>query len=138
MGNSTSSAGRHQEDTVDYGYLTPQGVCTGPMDWNNQIVTQFICERKLAPFYRPLEDYDPSWDDEQILGARKEFPDSDNAHHESINRSDGAIVNGSKPTHNKRMSTVKEPTRHPEALIYKGAVECPICFLVGHPDVLLH
>ena len=67
MGNSASSGRGHHEETVDLGYLTPQGIYTGTRDWNQSIVAQLICERKLAPFYRPLEDYDESWDDEQYM-----------------------------------------------------------------------
>ena len=130
MGNSSSTSGRHHEDTVDFGYLVPQGVCTGPMDWNHQIVAQLICERKLAPFYRPLEEYDPSWDDEQILAARKALPDSDSTQHDQSTRTDSRLA------HNKRPSASKEQSRHAEAMIYKGAIECPICFLVSfHPFV---
>jgi hypothetical protein len=124
MGNTASSSGRHQEETVDYGYLVPQGVCTAPVDWNHQIVTQLICERKLAPFYRPLEEFDPKWDDEQILAARKDPPDADSNHNDSHARSDAKSMN------NKRSTTAKDSTRNMEAIIYRGAVECPICFLV--------
>jgi hypothetical protein len=123
MGNSASTSGRHQEETVDYGYLVTQGVSTGPGDWNHQIVTQLICERKLAPFYRPLEEYDPKWDDEQILAARK-GPDADSNHNGSHARSDAKSAN------NKRSTSIKDSTRNTDAMIYRGAVECPICFLV--------
>ena len=58
MGNSSSSGRGHHEETVDFGFLTPQGIYTGPRDWNQAIVSQLIVDRKLAPFYRPLEDYD--------------------------------------------------------------------------------
>lgn len=116
MGNSASSGKSQNEETVDYGHLTPQGVYTGPRDWNHSVVTQLICARKLAPFYRPLEDYSDDWDDDRILAARK---DTENSIEESAQ----------KPTA-KRPSTLKDPSK-PEALVYRGAVECPICFLVG-------
>lgn len=132
MGNSASSAGRApHDDTVDFGSLVPQGVYTGPRDWNNSIVTQLIIDRKLAPFYRPLEEYEDSWDDDQILAARKEFPDGDGATPDTGVRAETAPPprpNSSHPS--KRSSTLKEPSRNPEAMIYRSAVECPICFLV--------
>ncbi|KAI1787908.1 hypothetical protein LXA43DRAFT_975080 [Ganoderma leucocontextum] len=105
MGNSASSGRGHHEDTVDFGYLTPQGIYTGPRDWNQAIVTQLIVERKLAPFYRPLEEY--------------EDPAS------------SSFAKG----HAKRPSAVKEPARNPEAAIYRGAMECPICFLYYPPNI---
>lgn len=132
MGNSSSSSGRgHQDDLVDYGHLTPQGVYTGVRDWNHAIVSQLICARKLAPFYRPLEDYDESWDDDQILAARKELPqDPDSYHPDSITRIEASLSNNSRLI-NKKPASLKEPSK-PEAAVYRGAVECPICFLVRH------
>ncbi|KAH9946271.1 uncharacterized protein BXZ73DRAFT_37077 [Epithele typhae] len=125
MGNSASSGRGHHDETVDFGHLAPQGIYTGPRDWNQGAVTQFIVERKLAPFYRPLEDYEDSWDDEQILAARKAPPEADES---DPPRADPASSSSSKG-HNKRPSTIKETPRHYEAAIYRGAVECPICFL---------
>ena len=139
MGNSASSSARQHDDTVDYGFLTPQGVYTGPRDWNQQIVGQLIVERRLAPFYRPLEDYDESWDDEQILAARKELPEQDAATSESGSRVEGAghtSRSASISSVKARQNSLKEPSRSPEALVYRGAIECPICFLVCL--VLLH
>lgn len=133
MGNSASSSGRaHHEESVDYGFLTPQGIYTGPRDWNHAIVTQLIIQRKLAPFYKPLEDYDDSWDDETILAARKEFPDrADEPVATSDSQSRTVDPAGSaRAASPRRPTSLKEPSRIPEAAVYRGAVECPICFLV--------
>ncbi|KAJ7582820.1 hypothetical protein C8J56DRAFT_791635 [Mycena floridula] len=140
MGNSSSSSsGRgQQDDTVDLGHLSPQGIYTGPRDWNQAIVTQLICARKLAPFYRPLEDYEDSWDDDQILAARKEPPDVDRSDLEQTTttriEATASSSNNVKANHNKRPSTLKEPSK-PEAAVYRGAVECPICFLYYPPNI---
>jgi hypothetical protein len=133
MGNSASSSSyrTHHEDTVDFGYLTPQGVYSGSSkDWKEDVVAQLIIDRKMAPFYRPLEDYDISWDDDQILAARKDPPapaDQDG----TGSRSDAPPP--TKSTHHKRQSVSKELPRNVEAAIYRDAAECPICFLVSHP-----
>ncbi|GJJ11952.1 hypothetical protein Clacol_006190 [Clathrus columnatus] len=129
MGNTVSgSKDRTYEETVDFGALTPQGIYTGPQDWNQQIVGNLIVDRKLAPFYRPLEDYDESWDDEQILAARKELPNSPQSSHPESPQSTGQ--HSSKSHHSKNSNkNGKEPFRPSEASVYKGAVECPICFL---------
>lgn len=133
MGNSSSSSGRnHQDETVDFGNLVPHGVYISSRDWNQAIVAQLIGERKLAPFYRPLEDYEEGWDDEQILAARKELPDvaqpsSDSTSRIEISASSSAL--STKAGHAKK-SNLKEPAK-PEASVYRGAVECPICFLVS-------
>ena len=132
MGNSASSSSfrAHHEDTVDFGYLTPQGVYTGSKDWKEDVVTQLIIDRKIAPFYRPLEDYESSWDDDQILAARKEPP-------ASVDREGGGARSDAPPpptksNHHKRPSISKELPRSAEAAIYRDATECPICFLVRH------
>lgn len=132
MGNSASSSGRHHDETVDGGHLTPQGVYTGPRDWNQAVVSQLICARRLAPFYRPLEEYEDSWDDDQILAARTELPAVGPEAHETVTRIEAPLSSYSsspRSSHNKRPSSLKEPSK-PEAVIYRGAVECPICFLV--------
>ncbi|KAL0071558.1 SNF1-interacting protein [Marasmius tenuissimus] len=138
MGNSSSSSARGpQDETVDFGHLLPQGVYTGPRDWNHAIVTQLICQRRLAPFYRPLEDYEDSWTDEQILAARKELPDAENSTDGARSDSPSMMSSNSttsKTSHNKRSNSLKEPSR-PEATIYRGAVECPICFLYYPPNI---
>ena len=134
MGNSSSSARGHHDDTVDFGSLVSQGVYTGPQDWNQAIAAQLIVQRKLAPFYRPLEEYDESWDDEQILASRKELPENtETASHSetaSATSSSKPDVGSSFRSHGKRPSTQKEAAKLSEAVVYRGAVECPICFLV--------
>ncbi len=133
MGNSTSSSSyrTHHEDTVvDFGYLTPQGIYSATKDWKEDVVTQLIIDRKIAPFYRPLEDYDVSWDDDQILAARKD-PPAPAEQDGTAPRSD-APPPPAKSTHHKRQSVSKELPRSAEAAIYRDATECPICFLVRH------
>ncbi|TCD60412.1 SNF1-interacting protein [Steccherinum ochraceum] len=135
MGNSSSSGRGHQEDTVDFGHLTPQGVYTAKPEWNQNIVGQLIVERKLAPFYRPLEDYEDSWDDDQILAARKELPDPNATEGDAAISRAESVNSANSRSHSKRPSTAKEVARQPEAAIYRGAVECPICFLYYPPNI---
>jgi hypothetical protein len=137
MGNSSSSSGKaHSDDTVDFGFLVPQGVYTGPRDWNQVLVTQFICARRLAPFYRPLEDYDESWDDDRILAARKEPPDPEHqGNNETVTRVEtGNSAHSTKSSLSRKAGPPKEVVK-PDAAIYRGAVECPICFLYYPPNI---
>ncbi|KAG6888488.1 hypothetical protein C0995_007914 [Termitomyces sp. Mi166 len=134
MGNSSSSGRGHHDETVDYGSLSPQGIYTGPRDWNQAVVTQLICGRRLAPFYRPLEDYDENWDDDQILAARKELPTSDPDSHETVTHIETPTHSHAAAKASKRPGALKEPSR-PEAAVYRGAVECPICFLYYPPNI---
>ncbi|KAF7440773.1 SNF1-interacting protein [Pleurotus ostreatus] len=136
MGNSSSSSGRnHQDEAVDFGSLSPQWF-TGPRDWNQAVVSQLICQRKLAPFYRPLEEFDSSWDDDQILAARKEPVDAtgEAGAVEAGARIEAASANPPRPGHSRRPNSIKEPVK-PEAAIYRNAVECPICFLYYPPNI---
>jgi hypothetical protein len=129
MGNSSSSGRGHHDDSVDFGALIPQGIYTGPRDWNQQVVAQAIVDRKLAPFYRPLEDYEEDWDDETILAHRKE-PVSEESTDGGSSRPESTYSTSSK--HHKRAGSSKqqEQNRLSEAALYRGATECPICFLV--------
>ncbi|KAJ7940819.1 zf-C3HC4 type zinc finger protein [Mycena leptocephala] len=127
MGNSSSSSGRPHDDSVDYGQLVPQGVYTGTRDWNQSITAQLIIARRLAPFYRPLEDYEDTWDDDQILSARKPLPEVDG-------EQNPPPPPPPPPKPSKRPGLLKEPSK-PEATVYRGAVECPICFLYYPPNI---
>lgn len=119
MGNTASSS-KTQESKVDHGYLTPHGIYTGPQDWNQHIVGHLILQRRLAPFYRPLEEFDNTWDDEAILAARKG----------QELESEQPVQDGSK--HSKSHQRPSKDSQKPsEAQIYRNAVECPICFMVS-------
>ncbi|KAF8528211.1 hypothetical protein BU17DRAFT_15725, partial [Hysterangium stoloniferum] len=134
MGNTVSgSKDRHAEETVDFGFLSPQGVYTGTQDWNQQVVGNLIVDRKLAPFYRPLEDYEESWDDDHVLAARKELPNAQPA--TPPDPSTSAASTSSKFHRGTSNKTGKEPFRPSEASVYRGAVECPICFLYYPPNI---
>lgn len=145
MGNA-SSKDRH-DDSVDFGALHPQGIYTGPQDWNTEIVGRLIVERKLAPFYRPLEDYEDSWDDEQILAARKEPPppplpepgQASSSGHQPAPPPTPVTPHLYRPSSSRSSkAAAKEPQRLTEAKAYRGAVECPICFLVSdHSSVFV-
>ncbi|KAH8833547.1 hypothetical protein DL96DRAFT_1666668 [Flagelloscypha sp. PMI_526] len=126
MGNSSSS-GRSHDESVDGGALIPQGVYTGLRDWNHDIVARLIVARRIAPFYRPLEDYEPTWDNDQILAARRPTPNPENG-----------APDISPPPPSKSSSHSKRPQPPKDispAVIYKGAVECPICFLYYPPNI---
>lgn len=130
MGNTVSgSKDRHIDDSVDFGSLAPQGVYTGPQDWNQQVVGHLIVDRKLAPFYKPLDEYEESWDDDHILAARKDHSAQPPAQPEPP--PSASSTSTKLHTHKHPNKAGKEPFRPTEASVYRGAVECPICFLVS-------
>lgn len=56
-------------ETVDGGFLYPQGVYHGAQDFKVSVVRELIIRRKLAPFYKGLDGIDPSCSDEELLAA---------------------------------------------------------------------
>lgn len=63
-----------REEHVDGGYLVTQGVYTGPEDFNRGIVRQFMIERRIAPFWRGLNDFNEEWTEHQLVAAAKGLP----------------------------------------------------------------
>ncbi|KAL1955252.1 hypothetical protein VTO42DRAFT_8850 [Malbranchea cinnamomea] len=58
-----------KEEHVDGGYLVTQGVYVGPEDFSKPVVRQLMIERKLAPFWKGLNDFSESWVEHQIVAA---------------------------------------------------------------------
>lgn len=56
---------------VDGGYLLPLSNIypASQQDWLHDLTQRLILSKKLAPFYRGLEDWDDTWDPHQILSA---------------------------------------------------------------------
>ncbi|KAB5582794.1 hypothetical protein GE09DRAFT_283013 [Coniochaeta sp. 2T2.1] len=63
-----------REEHVDGGYLVTMGTYTGPEDFNKQIVRQLQIDRKIAPFWRGLNDKDDNWTEFQIIAAARGLP----------------------------------------------------------------
>ncbi|EON99199.1 putative c2h2 zinc finger protein [Phaeoacremonium minimum UCRPA7] len=63
-----------KEEHVDGGYLVTLGTYTGPEDFNKQVVRQLQIERKIAPFWRGINDVDESWAEHQIIAAARGLP----------------------------------------------------------------
>lgn len=55
------------DQTVDGGYLAPFGTYKSNLDFNVDIVRELIIQRKLAPFYTPLQDFDDDWTEDELL-----------------------------------------------------------------------
>ncbi|PWY71466.1 C2H2 zinc finger protein [Aspergillus heteromorphus CBS 117.55] len=63
-----------KEEHVDGGYLVTQGVYTGTEDFNKAVVRQLMIERRLAPFWRGLNDFSDSWTEHQLMAAARGLP----------------------------------------------------------------
>ncbi|QSS62677.1 C2H2 zinc finger domain-containing protein [Histoplasma capsulatum] len=60
-----------KEEHVDGGYLVTQGVYTGVEDFNKAVVRQLMIERRLAPFWKGLEEFSDSWTEHQLMAAAR-------------------------------------------------------------------
>lgn len=100
---------------IDGGHLHPQGTyAQRNPDYNHAVVKGLIIEKKLAPFYRGLEDYEEDWEDEEVIKSLR-----------SLRAGQGQPPPEGTPA----LTKVADKERR-EARAYKGAAECPICFLV--------
>ncbi|ODV98044.1 hypothetical protein PACTADRAFT_47867 [Pachysolen tannophilus NRRL Y-2460] len=55
------------EETVDGGFLAPYGTYNSNLYYKTDTVKTLIIDRKLAPFYTPLQDFESSWTDNELL-----------------------------------------------------------------------
>lgn len=206
MGNSNgrqsgTSSPRHQSAssqpqlvrTFDGGSLSPHGIYPGQPDYNPTHVLKYIRERRLAPFYKGLDDYEEEWTDYQLSSMVREgklppsaepaslastaapnppnLPPPSNSSTPSLllppsvdeqgmlrptsprlrgmsviengiqtpssmgspgNLGSGKDKRGGRPRAQTTGSSCIVPTRGKplEAVVYRGAIECPVCFLV--------
>ncbi|KAH1705186.1 SNF1-interacting protein [Aspergillus fumigatus] len=63
-----------REEHVDGGYLVTQGVYVGTEDFNKAVTRQLMIERRLAPFWRGLNDLSESWTEHQLMAAARGLP----------------------------------------------------------------
>ncbi|KAG0071234.1 SNF1-interacting protein [Linnemannia elongata] len=150
MGNTTT---KEKSDHVDGGTLLPNGIYSGPQDYDFRIVQRLIHQRKLAPFYKGLEDWDDSEDaleeraaaaaasaSTSVSATSKPTPQQQqqqqkgaHAHSHSRSSSSQGHTRGNSSSHNNSQgyaerSMVADQEREMRRL-YQGAIECPICFL---------
>ncbi|KAF9945986.1 SNF1-interacting protein [Mortierella alpina] len=150
MGNTST---KDKTDHVDGGELLPHGIYTGPQDYDFRIVQRLILQRKLAPFYKGLEDWDDSEDaqeekeKQQLLQQQQQQQQRQRAttatrasSSSSSNTSTGPHSHSQSSGHNvargsSSSSSHAHADRHlteaerEKKRLYQGAIECPICFL---------
>ncbi|KAI9719795.1 MAG: hypothetical protein M1812_003283 [Candelaria pacifica] len=63
-----------RDESVEGGYLVTQGVYIGTEDYNKAIVRQLMIERRVAPFWKGLNDHSDSWTEHQLVAAAKGLP----------------------------------------------------------------
>ncbi|KAL6820537.1 hypothetical protein V8C40DRAFT_250691 [Trichoderma camerunense] len=63
-----------REEHVDGGYLVTMGTYVGTEDFNKAVVRQLQIERKMAPFWRGLNDWSDNWAEHQLIAAARGLP----------------------------------------------------------------
>ncbi|KAF2814027.1 uncharacterized protein BDZ99DRAFT_230334 [Mytilinidion resinicola] len=63
-----------REEGVDGGYLVTLGTYTGPEDFNKDVVRQLMIERRLAPFWKGLNDHSDMWTEHQLVAVVNGLP----------------------------------------------------------------
>ncbi|KAM0475931.1 hypothetical protein ACHAPX_006813 [Trichoderma viride] len=68
-----------RDEHVDGGYLVTMGTYVGTEDFNKAVVRQLQIERKLAPFWRGLNDWSSNWAEHQLMAVARglKVPDAD-------------------------------------------------------------
>ncbi|KAK8112394.1 c2h2 zinc finger protein [Apiospora sp. TS-2023a] len=67
------------EEHVDGGFLVATGIYPAAEDWDHSVVRQLQIERKMAPYWRGLGDFEDHWAEHQIIAAARglEIPPAD-------------------------------------------------------------
>ncbi|KAG9248705.1 hypothetical protein BJ878DRAFT_308617 [Calycina marina] len=63
-----------KEEHVDGGFLVTMGVYTGTEDFSKPVVRQLMIERRVAPFWRGLDDFKEEWAEHQLIAAGRGLP----------------------------------------------------------------
>lgn len=118
------------EALVDGGHTLPLGLYQVQHDFSQPIVRQLINDRKLAPFYQGLEDYEEDWDLNEIVAAIREAKAGVLTKAAQLKAGEEAqAAGGGEPAPTTPVKpkegppTVKEQK---EANWYPGAAECPL------------
>ncbi|KAF9121295.1 SNF1-interacting protein [Mortierella sp. 14UC] len=154
MGNTTT---KEKSDHVDGGTLLPNGIYSTPQDYDFRIVQRLIHQRRLAPFYKGLEDWDDSEDalEERAAAAsaagatastttampqqqqqqQQQQPSRGHTHSNSRSSSSHGHTRGNSSSQHPTTAnqgyaerSMADSEREMRRL-YQGAIECPICFL---------
>ncbi|KAL5377953.1 SNF1-interacting protein [Paraphaeosphaeria sporulosa] len=63
-----------REEGVDGGFLVTLGTYTGPEDFSKPTVRQLQIERRLAPFWKGLNDHEDTWTEHQLVAVVNDKP----------------------------------------------------------------
>lgn len=127
---SVSSATLLQEEKlIDGGHTLPLGLYQVNHDFSQPIVRQLIQDRKLAPFYQGLEDYEDDWDVTEIVDQLREAKAGVLTKAAQLKAGEEAQQLGQEPPPTTPVTAKTGPITdkdRKEATWYPGAAECPL------------
>ncbi|KAF7543087.1 hypothetical protein G7Z17_g11024 [Cylindrodendrum hubeiense] len=142
-----------REEHVDGGYLVTLGTYTGTEDFGKTVI-----ERKMAPFWRGLNDWSASWNEHQLIAAARGLPvpAADAPPDPELMPVPPPPTSPFKPRAARALAALSVGSRNAsatdlapkeivmphdpfvngqplEVFLYKDADDCPICFLSYPP-----
>lgn len=137
MGNNQGK--NKYEETFDLGRLVPFGVYqSAAQDFDVKAVKKLITERKIAPYYKGLNDVSEI---DTLLAPPMSLP----LRQKSVSNDSTPSTNSVTSSHSRNSSTgtsksrglkIHSPKKERDSLadkvtvLYKSPLECPICFLL--------
>lgn len=118
---------------VDGGFLVTHGVYTGMEDFCKPIVRYLMIERRLAPFWRGLNEHQEAWTENQLVLAARGLPVP------AADAVPSPVPDVNPETATGRESEIALPhdpyvnEQRLEARLYKDVDECSICYLYYPP-----
>ncbi|KAF2687381.1 hypothetical protein K458DRAFT_296342 [Lentithecium fluviatile CBS 122367] len=100
-----------REEGVDGGFLVTLGTYTGPEDFSKPTVRQLQIERRLAPFWKGLDDFEETWTEHQIVAVvnGKELPAPDETPPEEPPRSANLSTEWNPRSSNQNINNLTVP-----------------------------
>lgn len=117
------------EQLVDGGHTLPLGLYQVNHDFSQPIVRQLITDRKLAPFYQGLEDYEDDWDVTEIVTNLRDAKAGVLTKAAQLKAGEEAQQVGAEAPPVTPIQPKSGPVtdrERKEATWYPGAAECPL------------
>ena len=126
---SSAEATLETEPLVDGGHTLPLGLYQVVHDFSKPVVRQLIQDRKLAPFYQGLEDYEDEWDVGEIVDQLRDAKAGVLTKAAHLKAGEEAQAVGAEPPPTVPVRAKSGPVtdkERKEATWYPGAAECPL------------
>ncbi|BGP37905.1 SNF1-interacting protein [Rhodotorula kratochvilovae] len=121
-GSSSSAARAHQDEprVVDGGWTDPQSLLYARLEYHRPTVHKLIADRKLAPFYLGLQDFEDDWPVDRIVDA---FAEAEQQATQNLRDAHAAAIEAAAEAEAAQLSAPTGTRKHKEAVAaYNAAV----------------